>query len=135
MDRRVFFLTALVAPLALAGCGGAPTPVVCDPDLAPALDRALASRGRATYRLEALTARPLLARAEASGGLLVATREPKLADRLQRLGLVRIQNRWKLEVGGAPVHLVVTTGAGEAAAAHLAKWLAGEEAARRLSDR
>ncbi len=129
-------ISALVGPLALpAACSHAATAVVCDPELLPALDRALATRGRATYRLDGLAAKPLLARAEAETGLLVVTREPKLADRLQRLGLVRIQNRWKLDLGEAPAHLVATTGAGEAAAARLAKWLTGDEAARLLSGR
>lgn len=132
MDRRVF----LVGTLALGGCGllGPRTVgVVCDPDLTPALTRALTTRGAKTYRLEGLAPKAILDRAETTSGLIVISAEPKLTDRLQRLGFARLQNRWKLEIGGTPVHMVVTEGAGEAAAAHLAKWLAGEEAGKLLS--
>lgn len=138
MDRRVFLIAAgLLAggasSLTLGGCGEPTIPVIADPELVPPFDRALASRGRATYRLEGLGPRPLLERAEAGKGLLVVTREGRLADRLQRLAHVRLQNRWKLDIAGAPVHLLVTKGPGERAAIHLAEWLASEEAAPYLS--
>ncbi|ATQ41074.1 hypothetical protein [Caulobacter mirabilis] len=131
MDRRVFVFSAL----ALSGCGlsGGPVTVVCDPDLTSNLARALAARDAKAYRLEGLSPKGLLERAEAGGGLILVTAEPKLTDRLQRLGFARLQNRWKLQVRGAPAHMIVTDGAGEAAAVHLAKWLAGEEAAPLLS--
>ncbi len=131
MDRRVFVFSAL----ALSGCGlsGGPVNVVCDPDLTPSLARALATRGAKAFRIEGLSPKGLLERAEAGGGLILVTAEPKLTDRLQRLGFARLQNRWKLQVAGAPAHMIVTDGAGEAAAVHLAKWLAGEDAASLLS--
>lgn len=132
MDRRVF----LVTTLALGGCGllgGRTIDVVCDPGLAAALDRALVTRGARTYRLAGLSPKAMLDRAETAPGLIVVSAEPKLTDRLQRLGFARLQNRWRFQIGGAPAHMVVTEGAGEAAAVHLAKWLAGDEAAGLLS--
>jgi len=131
MDRRIF----LASGLALAACGPRTTTVVCDPDLAPALGRALRTRGERSFTLEPLAPRDLLTRAEGGGGVLVVTREPKLADRLQRLGVARLQNRWKQDIDGAPAQMVVTTGDGESTAVHMARWLAGEEAAGLLSAR
>lgn len=133
MDRRVFLVSGLAGLAPLAACAPRVITVICDPALAPALDRALRTRGGRTYRLEPLAPRELLARAEGGAGLLVVTREPKLADRLQRLGFARIQNRWKPDIGGAPAQMVVTTGDGEAAAVHMARWLAGDEAAALLN--
>lgn len=135
MDRRVFLISAVATPLALGGCGGRTITVICDPELAAPLDRALATRGRATYRLQGLAPRALLEAAEAGEGAVVVTREAKLADRLQRLSHVRLQNRWKIEIGGGLAHILATKGAGEGVAAHLGEWLAGEEAARLFSAR
>jgi|GEM_PF-4422515 len=135
MDRRVFLVFAVAASWTLGGCGGRVTPVICDTDLVAPLDRALATRGRSTYRLEGLGPRPLLDAAEAGEGAIIVTREGKLADRLQRLSHVRLQNRWELRIGGGPVHVLATKGSGERMAIHLGEWLASEEAAPLLNAR
>jgi hypothetical protein len=136
MDRRIFLSGALASALPLVGCGaGAPVPVACDRPLAAALTRALeawsAKGGRCV--LDALAARPLIDRGETTEGLVLVTREPKLADRLQRQSLARLQNRWHPMIGGVQAEMVVTRGAGEGAAVKLAKWLASEDAAALLT--
>jgi hypothetical protein len=132
MDRRIF----LVGAMALAGCGRSETlAVVCDPDLEGPLRRALEtwSRTGGAYDLEALPAKALLERGETVPGLVIVTREPKLADRLQRTGVVRLRNRWKPTLAGGEAQVVVTRGPGEARGAALGKWLMSDEAAAALT--
>ncbi|MDP2151352.1 MAG: hypothetical protein Q8K13_17110 [Parvibaculum sp.] len=135
MDRRLF----LLALGAVAGCArGGPGPaVVCDPDLVAPLNAALAAwvrKGEAsTFTLDGADPRALLAAGEAGSGAVIATREPMLADRLQRYGHARLQNRFKPRIGGGEVQVVVTRGPGEAAGAAFAGWLASDEAAALLT--
>lgn len=134
MNRRVFVLAAL----AVAGCQPAGRLVVaCDPDLAAPLGVAAEAwarqEGLQAPEVTPLDARRLLAAAEATPGLVMATREPRLADRLQRTGQVRLQNRWKPKIGGGEVQVVVVRGAGEGAGAAFGKWLMTDEAAAILT--
>lgn len=135
MDRRLF----LLALGAVAGCArGGPGPVVvCDPDLVAPLNVALAAwvrRGEAAdFSLKAADPRTLLAAGEGGTGAVIATREPKLADRLQRYGHARLQNRFKPRAGGGEIQVVATRGPGEAAGAAFAKWLMTDEAAALLN--
>lgn len=134
MDRRFF----LVSTLALAGCGAAPPrqAVICDPGLGAALTRA---RGRYSEPgvLVVSEARPqaLLQMAEAEPSVLVVTRQSLIANRLQRLGHVRLEHRWQARIGKDTVQVLVTKG-GEPAqwrALKLAKWLASEAGATALA--
>ncbi len=135
MDRRLF----LLALGAVAGCArGGPGPaVVCDPDLVAPLNAALAAwvrKGEATaFTLKAADPKALLEAGEAGSGAVIATREPKLADRLQRYGHARLQNRFKPKIGPGEVQVVVTRGPGEAAGEAFAKWLMTDEAAALLT--
>ena len=135
MDRRLF----LLALGAVAGCArGGPGPaVVCDPDLVAPLNAALAAwvrKGEASaFTLETADPRALLAAGEAGSGTVIATREPMLADRLQRYGHARLQNRFKPRIGAGEVQVVATRGPGEAAGAAFAKWLMTDEAAALLT--
>jgi hypothetical protein len=133
MDRRTFVCLA-ASGFMLSGCLG-PAEVICDPDLEHSVDRALQARtgGDGAYELEALAPRELLARAETQRGLIVVTREEKIADRLQRLSYVRLRHRWKPLVHGEPVQILVTKGSGEGSAVRLAKWLATGGAERHLN--
>jgi hypothetical protein len=134
MDRRAF----LVSTLALAGCGRAEARqvVICDPGLGSALTRA-----RAGYpepgALVVSEARPqaLLEMAEGEASALVVTRQSLIANRLQRLGHVRLEHRWQASIGGDTVQLLVTRGGGPAQwrALKLAKWLASEAGAAALA--
>ncbi len=131
MDRRLF----LLALGAAAGCArGGPGPaVVCDPDLVAPLNAALAAWARkgeaAGFTLRAAGPKALLEAGEAGAGAVIATREPKLADRLQRYGHARLQNRFKPKIGPGEVQVVVTRGDSEAAGVKFAKWLMTDEAA------
>lgn len=138
MDRRLF----LAGAVALTGCTTRPTDlsVACDPDLVAPLKAALAAwrpdgegtgvRGRSIVGVDERT---LLSLAERTDGLVVVTREPKLADRLQRTSRVRLQNRWKPRIGAGEVQVVVTRGEGEALGAAFGKWLMSDEATAILS--
>jgi hypothetical protein len=135
MDRRLF----LLALGAVAGCapGGTALAVVCDPDLVAPLNAALAAwvrKGEATaFTLEAAGAKALLAAGEARAGAVIATREPLLADRLQRYGHARLQDRFKPTIGAGEVQVLATRGPGERAGAAFAKWLTTDEAAALLT--
>jgi hypothetical protein len=135
MDRRLF----LLALGSLAACArGGPGPVVaCDPDLLAPLRAALTAwvrKGEATdFTLDAADPKALLAAGEAGSGAVIATREPMLADRLQRYGQARLQNRFKPRIGGGEVQVVVTRGPGEAGGVAFARWLATDEAAALLT--
>lgn len=138
MDRRLFLLGATAA----TACSPtvAELTVACDPDLVAPLKAALSAwrpggqetgvRGKSIVGLDD---RGLLAFGETTDGLVLATREPKLADRLQRTSRVRLQNRWKPRIGAGEVQVVVTRGAGEAEGVAFAKWLMTDEAAAILS--
>lgn len=134
MDRRAF----LVSTLALTGCGRDPPrqAVICDPGLGAALTRAR-DRFPEPGVLAIGEARPqaLLEMAEAEPSALVVTRQALIANRLQRLGHVRLEHRWQARIGGETAQILVTKGAGPAQwrALRLAKWLAGDEAAAILA--
>ncbi|HRD29725.1 MAG TPA: hypothetical protein PLO65_15595 [Caulobacter sp.] len=133
MDRRAF----LVSTLALAGCGAASPRqvVICDPGLGAALMRA-----RARYpqpgALVVSEARPqaLLEMAEGERSALVVTRQSLIANRLQRLGHVRLEHRWQARIGKDAVQLLVTRGGGPSQwrALKLARWLASDAGAAAL---
>src|SRR3989338_3892236 len=99
MDRRLF----LVSTFALAACGPEPPrqTVICDPGLGSVLTRA---RGRFPEPggLVVSEARPqaLLGMAEAESSALIVTRQGLIANRLQRLGYVRLEHRWQARIGG-----------------------------------
>ena len=76
----------------------------------------------------------LLDRAENEPSALVVTRQSLLANRLQRLGYVRLEHRWQARIGDDTVQLLVTKGGGPAQwrALAFAKWLASDAAAPQL---
>ncbi|MDB5472608.1 MAG: hypothetical protein JWR84_4168 [Caulobacter sp.] len=140
MHRRALLLAALAVPAAapLAGCDLLPArtlQIVCDPDLGEALDRAFAAwpgrRAPAVIQSD-ISPVDLGRKMEALRGGLIATREPKQANRIQRLSLARLGDRWTRDIDGGPVHLVVTRGdfREEHQARTFAKWLAAPEADR-----
>ena len=134
MDRRLFLLSTF----ALAGCSGDPPrqTVICDPGLGAILARAGAVYGEAgVLVLNEVRAEALLEMAEHEASALVATRQSLLANRLQRLGHVRLEHRWQARVGDETVQLLVTKGGGLAQwrALKLAKWLASDAGATALA--
>ncbi len=134
MDRRVFILGTLAA----AGCGPAGArrlDIVCDPGLEVYLARAVAAYGREDgYTLTVCTPQDLLRRVEARQADLVVTREGRIADRLQRLGQARLNDRWKASIQGDQVHiLAIRKGDARRRALALGEWLASEEGARHLT--
>ncbi len=134
MDRRVF----LISTLALAGCGNPPEGqvVVCDHDLAGPLARALKAREPVEpVMLPRASTQALLESAEQTRSALVVTRYSLIANRLQRLGYVRLENRWRAQIGGQTVQIAVTRGGGGAQrrALRLGEWLASEAAAGLLT--
>ena len=134
MNRRLFLLSTL----ALAGCGAAPPrqTVLCDPGLGQALERALARAPTAVAPVltEAGPAE-LLDRAENAGDAIVVTGQGLIANRLQRLGFVRLEHRWQARIGAGTMQILVTRGWGpdQWRALKLAKWLASDEAAPLLA--
>lgn len=130
MDRRLFLLSTL----ALAACSGEPPrqTVICDPGLGAPLTRAARAYGKAgTLVINEAKFEELLDRAENESSALVVTRQNLLANRLQRLGYVRLEHRWPARIGEDTVQLMVTKGGGPAQwrALKLAKWLASDAAA------
>lgn len=124
----------------MAGCGltgQRRLDIVCDPGLEVALARAVTAReAEGGYTLSVCLPRELLQRVEDRTADLVATREGKIADRLQRLGQARLNDRWKASVQGADVHiLAIRDGDARRRAMALGEWLAGDEAARHLAMR
>lgn len=129
MDRRLFLLSTL----ALAGCGltDSRQMVICDPDLAPALSRALKTRGEpGDGILYGAAPQALLVAAEGEPSALVVTRQSLIANRLQRLGFVRLEHRWQAQIAGETAEIMVTKGMGLAQwrALKLARWLASDAA-------
>jgi hypothetical protein len=133
MDRRTLLLAALgTAGPGLSGCGLLPPPrldLVTDAELVAVLDAAarrwpglgageVATRSDASPR----TAAQLMA---ALRGGLIATRDEKVANHLQRTGVARLQNRWVRKIHGQPAILLVTEGDWRATgrAKAFAKWL------------
>lgn len=130
MDRRVFLLSTL----ALAGCSGAVTrqTVLCDTGLGEAVARALSkSPIPVAPVLTESDPAELLDRAESEANTLVVTGQGLIANRLQRLGYVRLEHRWQAQIGAGTMQILVTKGWGpdQWRALKLAKWLAGPEAA------
>lgn len=137
MHRRTLLLAALAVPV--SACDLLPPPqlgVVCDPDLAQALERAIVAwPGRRDGAFQVDTDISLIElghKMEALRGGLIATREPKQANRIQRLSLARLEDRWTRDIDGGPVHLVVTRGEllDVRHARAFAKWLASPDADR-----
>ena len=134
MNRRLFLLSTL----ALAACDGAAPrqTVLCDPDLGAPLTRALAAAP--TPVAPVLTeARPaeLLDRAENADNAIIVTGQGLIANRLQRLGYVRLEHRWQAQIGAGTMQVLVTRGWGpdQWRALKLAKWLASDAAAPLLA--
>ena len=130
MDRRLFILSTL----ALSACGQTPPrqTVICDPGLGALLSRAGNAYGKAgLFVLNEARPEELLDRAETEPSALVVTRQSLLANRLQRLGHVRLEHRWQARIGDNSVQLLVTKGIGPAQwrALKLARWLASAETA------
>ena len=73
----------------------------------------------------------LLDRAEGTSSSLVVTGQALLANRLQRLGHVRLEHRWETLAGEQKISILVTKGGGlpQWRARKFARWLASEEAA------
>lgn len=135
MDRRLFLLSTF----SLAACSGGPPrqTVICDPGLRSALKRAGEAYGKAGVLVfNEVRPEPLLEMAEHEASALVVTRLSLLANRLQRLGYVRLEHRWQARIGEDKVELLVTKGGGLAQwrTLRLAKWLAGPEGAPLLAD-
>lgn len=141
MHRRALLLAALSVPVVapMGGCDlmkPGPLRIVCDPDLVPTLETAATAwpqRRGAPVQVETDVSLVQLGRKmELLQGGLIATREPKQANRIQRLGLARLEDRWTRDVEGGPVSLVVTRGdfRDEHEAKKFAKWLASPEADR-----
>lgn len=137
MRRRSLLLASLALPF--GACGLMPPPtlvIVCDPDLAGALETAANAwpgrRGGEVRVASDISKRELGLKMEALQGGVIATREPKQADRIQRLGLAKLESRWTRQIAGGPVQLVATRGdfQAEHAAIAFAKWLASPEADR-----
>ncbi len=136
MNRRLFILSTL----ALAGCGGEPPrqTVLCDPGLGQALERALARAPTAVAPvLTEARAAELLDRAERADNAIVVTGQGLVANRLQRLGFVRLEHRWPARIDGETMQILVTRGSGpdQWRALKLAKWLASADAAPLLAGR
>lgn len=134
MDRRVFIL----ATLATAGCGltgDRSLDIVCDPGLEIPLARALAVHGiESGYSLTVCMPQEILRRVEGRMADLVVTREGKIADRLQRLGQARLNDRWTASILGVKVQILATRdGDAHRKAVALGEWLSGDEAARHLA--
>lgn len=134
MNRRLFLLSSF----ALAGCGSGPSrqTVLCDPGLGEALTRALAKAPTpvAPVMTEARPAE-LLDRAESEPDALIVTGQGLIANRLQRLGYVRLEHRWQAQISGGTMQILVTRGWGpdQWRALKLAKWLASDAAAPLLA--
>ena len=136
MNRRLFLLSTL----ALTGCGGEPPrqTVLCDPGLGQALERALARAPTAVAPvLTEARAAELLDRAERADNAIVVTGQGLVANRLQRLGFVRLEHRWPARIEGETMQILVTRGSGpdQWRALKLAKWLASADAAPLLAGR
>lgn len=134
MHRRLFLLSTF----ALAACSAAPPrqTVICDPGLGAPLTRAGKVYGEAgVFVLNEVRAEALLDMAEHEASSLVVTRQSLLANRLQRLGHVRLEHRWQARIGDETVQVLVAKGGGPAQwrALKLAKWLASEEGAAALA--
>lgn len=134
MDRRLFLLSTF----ALAACSAEPPrqTVICDPGLGAVLTRAGKAYGEAgTFVVNEARAEALLDMAEHEASALVVTRQSLLANRLQRLGYVRLEHRWQARIGDETVQVLVTKGGGLAQwrALKLAKWLASEAGAAALA--
>jgi hypothetical protein len=67
---------------------------------------------------------------ETTQGAAVVTREPKQANRIQRMGVSRLEDRWARDIGEGPVAILVTHGDWLAVrqAKTFAKWLASPAA-------
>src|SRR5690606_4039268 len=97
MRRRTLLTAALALPLAACGLmPPSPLVIVCDPDLAGPLETAAQAwpgrRGAAVEIVTDISERELGARMEAVQGGVIVTREPKQANRVQRLGLARLEH-------------------------------------------
>ena len=135
MDRRIFMLSGF----ALAGCAGASEGqvVICDQTLAAPLGRALGGQDPAgPIILPRASPQALLEPAEQQRSALVVTRYSLIANRLQRLGYVRLEHRWQTQIDGQTVQVAVTRGGGAAQrrALRLARWLVSEDAAPLLGN-
>ncbi|WGM41290.1 hypothetical protein [Caulobacter sp. NIBR1757] len=137
MHRRALLLAVLAVPVASCDLMTPPLlQIVCDPDLVQALERAATAwpgrRGAPVQIDSDISLVELGRKMEALRGGLIATREPKQANRIQRLSLARLEDRWIRDIDGGPVHLVATRGGfqEEHEARKFGKWLATPDADR-----
>lgn len=144
MRRRTVILAGLALPLVapLAGCDlipGEGLVIICDPDLVPAMEAAAAAwpdlRGGPVQVGSDISNRGLGALMERTQAGIAVTREVRHADRLQRIGVARLENRWSRKIAGETVHIVVNQGdwRQQRTATAFAKWLASPEADRALA--
>ncbi|MDP1737358.1 MAG: hypothetical protein Q8L23_07945 [Caulobacter sp.] len=130
MDRRLFLLSTL-ALTACAPLGPRRQPLVCDRGLGETLTRAWAAFGEdGRLDITEATAPELLDRAEGTRSAVVVTGQALLANRLQRLGHVRLEHRWETSAGERKISILVTKGGGlpQWRALRFARWLASEAA-------
>ncbi len=137
LGRRLFLSGLALSTTGLWACDigeAAVLSIVCDPDLAEPVGRALLAwpelRGGRHGLDSDPSERALGQKMEALRGGLVATREPKQANRLQRLGLSRLEHRWTRDIKGGPAILLVTRGPSgpQGRAVRFARWLASPAA-------
>jgi hypothetical protein len=138
MTGRRWFLSGLaVSTAGLWACDrgeAALLAMVCDPDLVDPVQRALLVwpelRAGRRRMVSDRSERALGQKMESLRGGLVVTREPRQANRLQRLGLSRLEHRWTRDIAGAPAILLVTRGdpGPQGRALRFARWLASPAA-------
>jgi len=135
MHRRNLLL--LAPALALGACQWLPPPpltVVCDPELVPMMEKAAGAwpgrRGGDIQIKTDISPRMLATMMDQAKGVVVATRDDKNANRLQRTAHVRLADRWKRESADGPVALLITRGEYlvEYQSRKFAEWIAGPEA-------
>ncbi|MDQ0465395.1 hypothetical protein QO010_003182 [Caulobacter ginsengisoli] len=128
MHRRTL-LVSLAALGAAASCSqkSDDLAVICDPDLVEAVKRSLTtyqkSHPDSRWTIAQGPPTELIKLAEADGARILITHQLLLADNLQRTRRAPLENRWTVGTPEAPVAVVVTKGAGEAAAKAFAEWL------------
>ncbi|MBX3481055.1 MAG: hypothetical protein KF842_11700 [Caulobacter sp.] len=119
MNRRTLLVSGLLlsATPGLAGCNlmePPPLVIACDADLAAAMERAAEAwpdrRGAEVVVATDINPRELGLKMDQVFGGVVATREEKNANRLQRTGRARLADRWSRQTPDGPIALVVTRG-------------------------
>ncbi|MBI1404778.1 MAG: hypothetical protein GC145_01475 [Caulobacter sp.] len=141
MNRRTLLLSALALPAAssLGACNlmePPPLVIACDADLAAAMEQAALAwpqrRGAPVEIVTDINPRELGLKMDQVFGGVVATREEKNANRLQRTGRARLADRWSRPSPDGAIALVVTRGdfQAEHESKLFARWAASPEADR-----